>query len=114
MRHTKDRVKAKAQEITETVEVSNLAGIDSLMKRGWLALEDSKWSAAEDFFDRVLDINAEYAPAYVGKLCFELSDTSVWMLGIVRSRNKNDYFAYVINKEADLGRFYKPLDDMPT
>jgi len=72
MKHTKDRVKAMAQEVTGTVAVSNLAGIESLMKRGWLALEDSKWSGADDFFDKVLDINAEYAPAYIGKLCAEL------------------------------------------
>jgi len=72
MKHTKDRVKAMAQEITGTVVVSNIASIESLMKRGHLALEDSQWQEADEYFDKVLDINAEYAPAYVGKLCSEL------------------------------------------
>lgn len=69
MKHTKDRIKAMAQEVTGTVAVSNQASIDSQMKRGLLALEDSKWKEADEFFDKVLDIDAEYAPAYIGKLC---------------------------------------------
>jgi len=72
MKHTKDRVKAMAQEVTGTVAVSNIASIESLMKRGNLALEDSDWKTADEYFDKVLDIDAEYAPAYIGKLCAEL------------------------------------------
>ncbi|GHV40325.1 hypothetical protein AGMMS49546_14010 [Spirochaetia bacterium] len=33
MKHTKERMQTKALEITGTVKVSNLAGIESLMKR---------------------------------------------------------------------------------
>jgi len=75
MKHTKDRVKAMAQEITGTVAVSNIAGIESLMKRGYLALEDSLWKEANDYFNKVLDIDAEYTPAYIGRLCAELKIT---------------------------------------
>jgi len=46
--------------------------VESLMKRGKLFLEDSDWKQADEYFDRVLDIDPEYAPAYVGKLCAEL------------------------------------------
>jgi len=103
MKHTKDRLKTKAQEITGTVEVSNMASLESLMKRGHLALEDGQ---ATGYFDKVLDINPEYAPAYVGKLCANLSKYKYkWV--------KNDFFAYVFKKETDLARYYKPLDDMP-
>jgi len=72
MKHTKDRIKAMAQEVTGTVAVSNIASIESLMKRGHLALEDSDWKQADEYFNKVLDLDAEYAPAYVGKLCTEL------------------------------------------
>jgi hypothetical protein len=106
MKHTRDRIKAMAQEVTGTVAVSNLAGIESLMKRGNLALEDSDWHKADGFFDKVLDIDAEYAPAYVGKLCAGISMVNMnWV--------KNDSFAYVIKMEPDLARYYKPFDDMP-
>jgi alpha-tubulin suppressor-like RCC1 family protein len=91
MKHTKERVKAMAQEVTGTVEVSNIAGIESLMKRGNLALEDSKWNEAYECFDKILDIDPEYAPVYIGMLCLELK----------------------FKNEADLADYKKPLDDMP-
>jgi len=50
-------------------------GVESLMKRGWLFLEDSDWNQADDYFSKVLDINPEHAPAYIGKLCAELKLT---------------------------------------
>jgi tetratricopeptide (TPR) repeat protein len=47
-------------------------GVESLMKRGKLFLEDEDWKQADEYFDKVLDIDPEYAPAYVGKLRAEL------------------------------------------
>ena len=47
-------------------------GVESLMKRGWLYLEDGDWKRADEYFDRVLDIDPEYAEAYMGKLCAKL------------------------------------------
>ena len=73
MKHTKDRVRAKVQEVAGTVEVSNIANIESLMKRGHLALEESNWRQANEYFDKALDLNPEYAPAYIGKLCAEFN-----------------------------------------
>jgi formylglycine-generating enzyme required for sulfatase activity len=65
-------------------------GVESLMKRGWLFLEDSDWEQADVYFDRVLDINPEYALAYTGKLCAMLK----------------------IKSEADLVNHTEPLDDI--
>jgi alpha-tubulin suppressor-like RCC1 family protein len=52
--------------------VPSAPGVDSLMKRGWLFLEDSDWKQADEYFNRVLDIDPEFAHAYFGKLCAEL------------------------------------------
>ena len=65
--------------------------LESLMKSGELALEDGDWQRADEFFGRVLDINQEHAPAYLGKLCAELK----------------------IKSEADLANHKARLDDMP-
>jgi tetratricopeptide (TPR) repeat protein len=43
--------------------------ITPLLKRAWLFLEDSDWQDADKYFDKALDIDPEFAPAYIGKLC---------------------------------------------
>ena len=48
--------------------VSTAPGIDALYKRGMLFLEDGDFGQASEYFDRVLDSDPEYAPAYAGKL----------------------------------------------
>ena len=82
--------KAKIQEIKGTVKVEGTVevqgtvkvdgpvkveggvNIDSLLKRGWLALEDEKWDDAAKHFDDALNYDAECGEAYAGKLCAEL------------------------------------------
>ena len=43
-------------------------GVASLHKRAVLFLEDGDWDSASEYFDRILDIDPEYAPAYIGKV----------------------------------------------
>lgn len=45
---------------------------ESLTRRGELFLEDKEFSKADQYFERALDINPEFAPAYIGKLCVSL------------------------------------------
>jgi len=65
--------------------------VASLMKRGHLFLEDSDWEHAEEYFNKVLDINPEYAPAYSGMLCANLR----------------------MNREAELANITAALDGNP-
>lgn len=53
---------------------TNLA---ALLKRGNFALEDGEWDRAFDFFDQVLNSNAECADAYVGQFCARNKVTDV-------------------------------------
>jgi tetratricopeptide (TPR) repeat protein len=46
---------------------SAVPGFDSLYRRGMLFLEDGDFKQADQYFDKVLDISPEYAPAYMGK-----------------------------------------------
>jgi formylglycine-generating enzyme required for sulfatase activity len=57
---------------TAAITAPVVPGVEPLMKRGWLFLEDSDWEKANEYFDKVLDMDPEYAPAYIGKLCAEL------------------------------------------
>ena len=81
MEHSKDRMQEKVQEIKGTVEVSNIASIDSLLKRGHLELENSQWDDAYDYFNKVLDVDPENIPAYIGCLCACVNVRNEEMLG---------------------------------
>ena len=62
----------KAQsENTVIVESSN-TDTAPLLKRAFLFLEDGKWQDADEYCERVLDIDPENAQAYLGKLMAEL------------------------------------------
>ena len=61
--------KAEQAVIPETVVVSSTsANGNALLKRGFMALEDKEWSKATDFFEQVLNTNAEEGQAYWGEL----------------------------------------------
>ena len=61
------------QTVKETVVVnSGAANVAPLLKRGMLALEDGEWNSAQEYFDQVLNNDAECADAYVGFLMAEL------------------------------------------
>ena len=58
---------AKAPSVVQQV-VSGGANIDNLMRRARIFMEDANWTSATEYLDKVLDENAEYAPAYAGKV----------------------------------------------
>jgi len=70
-RYPKERVIKMFAEITGKVEVEGIANLESLQKRALLFLEDGDFEQAKDYFDKVLDSDPEYAPAYVGLLMAE-------------------------------------------
>lgn len=62
----------KKPEVKETVVVQQTGGpggnVGALLKRGNMALEDGDWARADEFFEEVLNQDAECAEAYLGKL----------------------------------------------
>lgn len=61
--------------VKETVIVGNASGnignTAPLLKRAFIFLEDGNWSDAENYCERVLDLDPENAEAYLGKLMAE-------------------------------------------
>ncbi|MCL2019156.1 MAG: hypothetical protein FWG70_05280 [Oscillospiraceae bacterium] len=81
--HTAEAEESSPSITTTPVENSTaghtaILGIsaESLTKRGFAFLHDEEWSKAHEKFDNALDINPEYARAYVGLLCVELKVVS--------------------------------------
>ncbi|MBR4720709.1 MAG: TIR domain-containing protein [Clostridia bacterium] len=61
----------KTEKKTAVVNDGN-ANIIALKKRGFMALEDGEWDKADGYFDDALNIDAEDAECYLGKLMAEL------------------------------------------
>ena len=59
--------------VKEPVAVSTASGeVAPLLKRGYIYLEDKQWDKANEYFERVLDMDPECVNAYLGKLLAEL------------------------------------------
>lgn len=61
-----------AQEKVIIRESSNNPTVNSLLKRVFIFLEDKDWKSADEYAEKVLDIDPENAEAYLGKLMAEL------------------------------------------
>lgn len=63
---------SQEKAVRESVAVnSGNANEESLLKRAFMFLEDGDWSAADEYCEKVLDIDPENARAYLGKLMAE-------------------------------------------
>ena len=67
-KYPKERVKKMFIELSAPVQVEGIASISNIYKRAMIFLEQSDFEQANMYFDKILDIDAEYAPAYTGKL----------------------------------------------
>ena len=64
------------QVMKQNVSVGGESNAAALLKRGYMALSDGDWGKANEFFDRVLDGDAENAEAYMGKFLAEEREPS--------------------------------------
>ena len=63
---------AKKLMVEGTVKVDKADEVQNLLKRAFMYLEDGNWKSADDYCERVLDIDHECAQAYLYKLMAEL------------------------------------------
>ena len=68
----------------ENISEKTIYNIENLLKRMELLLEDSEWNRADEYAERVLDLNPECSEAYLGKLMAELHVSSKEKLQDVR------------------------------
>ena len=69
---------AVTETVKETVVVHNEGGsnVQALLKRGSMALEDGDWGKADEFFEQVLNQDAECGAAYLGKFLAKVKSPS--------------------------------------
>ena len=66
-----DKLLGKGQAAQSTAPAQAPGGptVESLLKRGQMFLEDGEWKQADEYFDKVLDIDPKSGDAYAGKFC---------------------------------------------
>jgi len=70
--YMQDLMRGIEKILGKTTSVLQLnANTSSLLKRAFMFLEDGKWDDAEEYCEKVLDIDPECAEAYLGKLMAE-------------------------------------------
>lgn len=73
IRGTKKLTEVDKPAAKETVVVQETAANTApLLKRAFIFLEDGDWSSADEYCEKVLDLDPECAQAYLGKLMAEL------------------------------------------
>lgn len=67
-------LKSEAPVVQQNTTVINSANVNvqNLLKRVFIFLEDCDWGSADEYCERILDINSECGEAYLGKLMAEL------------------------------------------
>jgi tetratricopeptide (TPR) repeat protein len=64
--------KTGKQPDPKPVPAAAAPGVESLLTRAQLFMEDGDWASANAYIEKVLDINPKYAPAYMARLMTEL------------------------------------------
>ena len=67
----------KATIVKETVVTTGNTNIEPLLKRAFMFLEDGDWDSADEYAEKVLDINPECSDAYIVKLLIDLEIKSI-------------------------------------
>jgi len=81
-----------------------------LVDRGWMDLEDEYWGDGDDYFERALDIDSRYAPAYIGKLCVNLRIRKESELSLHTEKELTDYKAFENAIEVATGEYKNTLE----
>ena len=67
-----DKKPEPVKEVIVTQQAAPAANTAPLLKRAFMFLEDGDWTSADEYCEKVLDIDPESPMAYVGKLMAEL------------------------------------------
>lgn len=95
-------LKEEDKEETKTIIINENANPESLLKRAYLFIEDRNFTEADEYCERVLDMEPENASAYVAKMLCELKVNSKEQLASLEdSFENNDNYLKAVRFEDD-------------
>ena len=74
---------------TAVVSVPN-ANVSALLRRVFIFLEDGDWKSADEYCERVLDLDPENGEAYLGKLMAEMKVSDRYALNVMSAQIKGN------------------------
>lgn len=83
-------LKEEDKEETKTIIINENANPESLLKRAYLFIEDRNFTEADEYCERVLDMEPENASAYVAKMLCELKVNSKEQLASLEDSFENN------------------------
>ena len=66
------KITGSEKTVSKTVSSVNNSKIEPLLKRAFIFIEDGDWKSADEYCERVLDIDPENSEAYIAKLLIDL------------------------------------------
>ena len=81
---------AKKMMVEGTVKIDTSAELQRLLKRAFMFLEDGEWDSANEYCEKVLDIDPENEQAYLGKLMVNYRVCKPELLARVRGSFENN------------------------
>ena len=91
----------KEQTSNTFVVESNNTDIAPILKRAFIFLEDGNWKDADEYCERVLDLDPENAQAYLGKLMAELHVNKQDLLGEYENGFEDNQYYLKVRRYAD-------------
>ena len=87
-----------APQVVQQIVQGSGPNISALLKRGNMALEDRDWDKAKEYFDQVLNMDAENADAYLGMALAEAHFKTIKDInGFLTNKKEFETFAYSKN-----------------
>ncbi len=107
-----DREKKAEIERVVIREQRNNPTVESLLKRVFIFLKDEEWQSADEYCERVLDIEPENARAYLGKLMAYLKvHTEEVLKDLAQPFDNNKYYVKVCSLNSGLAEKLKADND---
>lgn len=96
-----DKPVSSKKVIDEKIEKNAVANIDNLLERAFMFLEDNDFEKANEYFEKVLDLDPKCAKAYLGKLMYD-----------EKKSKKSFIYKAVLDKHFTSNSFYLGKDNI--
>lgn len=106
--------KVLRSQLSPSMQQSGMPSVQSLLNRGWVAAGLTDWMSAESAFDKVLNLDAKCAEAYLGLICAKqtCSTRDAWATLYIEKgggENNPNFRGFLQNVQGELQEWWKEV-----